>query len=539
MKEAALVSNGDFRDPVGVNCWPMQEETLGAVEKAFDELGVETFRANPFKKDRNHGFINTQAEGCKVFAGLGPDVPVVIVLSGWVWAHHVASSLKLHQGPILLLANFDGTWPGLVSLLNHSATFERMSIAHSKLWTDSFTGDPEFMKRLRTWVDTGSITYPVDHIERFEGSMIPEGAAGLGHEIADDIIGNKRILGQMDPGCMGMLNAVLSPDRMAAIGMPVELLNQSDLLAEMELVPDEVARDNLEWLENRGITFHYGEDGATELVERQVLAQMKMYTAAGVIYERYGLSAIGIPYQYGLVRCTSASDLAEGMLNNSDRPDIIYPETGEVINGGKPIVHFNEGDLGSGIPQVLMYEILTRKGMPPETTLHDVRWGDEWEGKFVWVFEISGGAPPAHWGGWENTHVFRQPEMYFPRGGGTCSGVSKPGVITWARFYESFGEIGLDCGTGEVVELPPWEVERRLEQTTREWPVAMVYIPGYERDRLMSSHRSNHITVCYGDILRELSAVASNLGIDVTIVGDARKTIGDESGDCHPPGSLA
>ena len=56
----------------------------------------------------------------------------------------------------------------------------------------------------------------------------------------------------------------------------------------------------------------------------------------------------------------------------------------------------------------------------------------------------------------------------------------------------------LDCAPGEVVEMPREEVRRRLECTTREWPVAMVHIPGYGRDRLMSTHRSNHITVCYG-----------------------------------------
>lgn len=523
MKKVALVSNGDFRDSTGVECWPMQEDTLKEVETAFGRLGVESFRANPFKEEKNHGFINTQAEGCRVFAALEPDVPVVIVLSSWVYAHHVASSLKLHTGPVLLLANFDGTWPGLVALLNHSATLERMSIDHSKLWTDSFCEDPAFMKNLGSWIETGSIRYPTDHISPLEDLGVSDGAEEFGAEVAGDILRNKRILGQMDPGCMGMLNAVLSPDKMAAIGLPVELLNQSDLLAEMELVGDGTAQRNLKWLKDRGVTFHFGEDGETELVERQVLAQMKMYTAAGIIYERYGLSAIGIPYQYGLVRCTSASDLAEGMLNNCDRPEIIYPETGKAVDGGRPIIHFNEGDLGSGIPQVLMYEILSRKGMPPETTLHDVRWGDEWEGRYVWVFEISGGAPPAHFGGWQNTHVYRQPAMYFPKGGGTCSGVSKPGGVTWARFFESYGEIGLDCGTGVVVELPEEETRRRLECTTREWPVAMVHIPGYDRDRLMSSHRSNHITICYGDICEELAAAASNLGIKVNVVGDARR----------------
>jgi hypothetical protein len=276
-------------------------------------------------------------------------------------------------------------------------------------------------------------------------------------------------------------------------------------------------------LKKRNVAFNWGSDEETELTERQVIEQMKMYIAAGRMYERYGLSAIGIPYQYGLVRSTSASDLAEGMLNNSDRPDITIPDTGKILNAGKPIVHFNEGDVGSAVPQVLMHDILARKGMPPETTLHDVRWGDLWEGKFVWVFEISGGAPPAHFGGWDKTSVHRQTPMYFPKGGGTCSGVSKPGVVTWARFYESFGEIGIDLGTGKVLELPETELERRLGSTSEEWPIANVFIPGYGKDKLMSSHKSNHITICYGNILQELASTASKIGIAVNIVGDARE----------------
>jgi hypothetical protein len=211
------------------------------------------------------------------------------------------------------------------------------------------------------------------------------------------------------------------------------------------------------------------------------------------------------------------------MLNNSDRPDIIDMDSGETVAKDRPIIHFNEGDVGSAVPQVLMHDILTEKGLAPETTLHDVRWGDRWQDDFIWVFEVSGGAPPAHWGGWEKTHVHRQPAMYFPRGGGTCSGVSKPGAITWARFYERYGEIGLDAGTGEVVELPDEEVKRRLEATTSEWPVANVRIPGYGRDRLMSTHRSNHITICYGNIIGELASAAKHLGIPVNIVGEARR----------------
>jgi L-fucose isomerase-like protein len=520
-----LISNGDFRDTVGVACWPKQEETLRAVEQAFGELGVRTVRAHGFKDREEHGFITTQAEGCRIFADLNKTAAVAVVMSSWVWANHIASSLKLHRGPILLIGNFDGTWPGLVSLLNHSAVLDRLGIEHAKVWSSEFRNDDKFMGSLETWLERGLIEYSEEHISDAKSLSLSDEAVRAGKAVAGDILRRKRILGQMDPGCMGMLNAVMSPDTLAAVGMPLELLNQSDLLAEMALVPERRAAEHLRWLEEKGTHFHWSDEPESGLTRQQVLEQMKMYHAAGVLYRRYGLSAIGIPYQYGLVRCTSASDLAEGMLNNCERPAIKDPDTGEVIEHGAPIVHFNEGDVGSAVPQVLMKEILSRKGMAPETTLHDVRWGDWWAGDFVWALEISGGGPPAHWNGWENTHVYRQPVEYFPKGGGTCSGVSRPGTITWARFYERYGAVGMDCGTGEVVSLPDEEVRRRLEATTREWPIANVLIPGYSRDQLMSTHRSNHLTMCYGDILQELIAAATNLGIPVQVVGDAREQL--------------
>ena len=520
-----LISNGDFRDSAGEVCWPMQKETLSAAERAFHELGYETEIFPQFDPNRKHGFLTTQASGTSVFATINPLSPVVVVLSCWAYSHHVASSLQTHKGPILLLANFDGTWPGLVALLNHSATLDRLCVKHSRSWSESFWKDKEFMVRLNTWLETGEIEYDQTHLVDAAETKLSDEALRFGENLGQDIFRNKRIMGQLDPGCMGMLNAVMNPTKLGAIGMPIEFLNQSDLVAEMELVDDREAQNHLNWLVDKGVWFDWGTDKFKDLVREQVLDQMKMYSAAARIYHRFGLSAIGIPYQVGLVRCVPASDLAEGMLNNKDRPDIAVPETGNIINQGKPIVHFNEGDIGSGIPQVLMHDIYEKKGLCPETTLHDIRWGRAFEDKFIWVLEISGGAPPAHFGGWSNTKVYRQPAMYFPLGGGTCSGISKPGTITWARFYESFGEIGMDCGTGEAIELPEYEVKERLESTTAEWPIANVHIPGYDRDQCMATHMSNHITIGYGDILQELVAVCLYLGIPTRIAGDSKETL--------------
>jgi L-fucose isomerase-like protein len=522
-----LISNGDFRDTAAEKCWPMQAQTIKAVVACFEQLGIPTRVLPEYDAGKKHGFVTRQSKGVEIFAAIEPEAPVVIVLSCWAYSHHVASGLQTHKGPILLLANFDGTWPGLVGMLNHAATLERLCVKHSRIWSQSFGDDTDFMERLQTWCQSGKIAYDESHLITADKQQLSEQALAFGEALSADIIKNKRIMGQLDPGCMGMLNTVIDPAKLGAIGMPVELLNQSDLVAEMALIGDAEAQGYLDWLIDQGIWFDWGTNQFEDLVHGQVLAQMKMYAAAIRIYERYGLAAIGIPYQVGLVRSVPASDLAEGMLNNSERPEVVDPESGRSVRPGKPIVHFNEGDIGSGVPQVLMRDILERKGMPSETTLHDIRWGREYEGRFIWVLEISGGAPPAHFGGWSKTRVYRQPSMYFPLGGGTCSGVSIPGEITWARFYEHFGEIGMDCGTGEVIDLPSSEVDSRLAKTTAEWPIANVHLPGYDRDQCMATHMSNHITIGYGNILEELVATCIHLGIPTRIAGDAK--IGPQS----------
>ncbi|MFP4500250.1 MAG: fucose isomerase [Candidatus Hydrogenedentota bacterium] len=520
-----LISNGDYRDPACVEGWPMQDKTLKGVARAFKKIGVKTNIVTKFDKTRKHGFITRQSEGARVFSEIDPEAPVVIVLSIWAYSHHVCGPLLTHKGPILLVANFDGTWPGLVALLNHSGSLDRLRVKHARLWTDSFTNDDFFMKKLEEWVHNRNVRHSTNHLTDGAKCKLTVAAKKFGADLAADFMKNRRIMGQFDPGCMGMLNAVMDPALVGAAGMPVEYMNQSDLLAEMDLVSDQEAQKNMNWLVRKGTNFHWGTDGAKELVHGQVLDQMKMYVAANRMVARFGLSSIGIPYQLGLVRQCAASDLVEGMLNNGDRPAVKDPESKQVVKKGKPIPHFNEGDLGAGIPQLIMHEIYERKNMPSETTLHDVRWGRQWDDKFVWVFLISGGVPPAHLGGWKKTHVYRQPPSYFPKGGGTCSGISKPGTITWARAWEAYGELGMDAGTGEVLDMPQDEVQERLDKTTPVWPIANVHIPGYDRNELMATHMSNHIVIGYGDILQELIATCSNLGFTVRVGGDAGKAL--------------
>ena len=51
-------------------------------------------------------------------------------------------------------------------------------------------------------------------------------------------------------------------------------------------------------------------------------SQLKMYVAALRIADDFGLDAVGIQYQQGLKDVVPASDLAEGLLNNVERPPV-------------------------------------------------------------------------------------------------------------------------------------------------------------------------------------------------------------------------
>ncbi len=173
-------------------------------------------------------------------------------------------------------------------------------------------------------------------------------------------------------------------------------------------------------------------------------------------------------------------------------------------------------------------------GLDPATTLHDIRWGRQYRGDgiddFVWVFEISGAAPASHFvGGYAGAVSERQPPMYFPLGGGTLKGVSKPGEIVWSRVFVMDGGIQADLGRGTVVALPEAEIRERWESTTEQWPMMSAVLHGVTRDQMMARHKANHIQVVYAPdtatadkALAAKAAMFAEMGIRVHLCGEVK-----------------
>jgi hypothetical protein len=295
----------------------------------------------------------------------------------------------------------------------------------------------------------------------------------------------------------------------------------------MDRVDDAEAQRVHEWLIDHDMTFHLGTDEATELTQPQLNSQYKTYVAALRIADDFGLDGIGIQYQQGLKDTVPASDLAEGLLNNVERPPVMSRDGARTLYAGRALPHFNEVDWGSGVDSLVTNRIWTAMGLDPATTLHDLRWGEEFDGQFVWVLEISGSVPASHNGGYEKSYSMRQPPMYFPLGGGTLSGVSRPGEIVWSRIFIMDGVLHADLGRGSAIELPADETRRRLEATTPQWPIMHLVLHGVGRDQLMARHRANHMNVVYAPsaddadrALRTKAAMLQELGIRVHLCGE-------------------
>lgn len=525
-RTAYLIASGDLRESANLAGWPTQLALESVVIAACAELGWDVVRANDFDPSTGHGFIRSQRMGLEVFKRIPVDAPLIVAEAVWQYSHHVLAGLRTHRGPILTVANFVGKWPGLVGLLGLNAGLTKMGRDYSTIWTVDGTDD-WFRDGLREWLTTGHVTHDASHV-RDLAALAPGPETELGQAIAAQLQTDKAIIGIFDEGCMGMYNAIIDDELLNPLGVHKERLSQSALWAEMQQVGDDEAAAIGEWLKAKGMTFKLGTDEATELTEAQLTWQYKMYVAALRISDDFGLDAVGIQYQQGLKDLAPASDLVEGLLNNVDRPPVTSRDGNRILFEGLALPNFNEVDEGVAVDALITNRVWRAMGLDPATTLHDVRWGEDFDGCFVWVFEISGSVPPSHFeDGYAGAVGWRQGPMFFPAGGSTIRGVAKPGPIVWSRLYIAGGRLHLDIGRGDAVRLPDEETERRWSLTNPEWPIMHVVLHGVSRDQFMARHKANHVQVAYtptGDsadaALAAKAAAFAALGVSVHLCGD-------------------
>src|SRR6266516_3646595 len=134
-----LMSNGDLRLAANQKCWPEQAKMEAVLTRAIEAEGWRVVRAHRYDVAKRHGFIDSQKMGLDVFRRLDPQAPLIVAESVWQYSQHILPGLFSHHGPILTVANWSGTWPGLVGMLNLNGSLTKMNVPYSSIWSEDFS----------------------------------------------------------------------------------------------------------------------------------------------------------------------------------------------------------------------------------------------------------------------------------------------------------------------------------------------------------------------------------------------------------------
>ena len=311
---------------------------------------------------------------------------------------------------------------------------------------------------------------------------------------------------------MGMINGYFGPRLLNKHGFTEHKVDQAWIIDRGRRIEQKRIDDAFAFVKSKGVTFHWGENGNADFDENATKEQLRDYLVALDLLHEFKADCLGWQYQLGLIPLRAPSDFAEGLFNSTCRPE----------SNGDTIACATEADQGNVVPMEMLKRLLKAKGLHQAVMFHDVRWGAEHDGRFLWVLLNSGSCGAYAFNHDPDTlkgvHSYRQPSLYFPTPGGTFAGESLPGAMTWARAYIKNGELWMDVGRGEVVKLPPKVRDSWWEGTTREWPF-MAADMGISRDTLMAHYLSNHVAVAYGDVFGEMVALSQELGFRVRVLG--------------------
>lgn len=501
-RRVALFWPGDGRDRPNELALPSIEAATQQLERALKKLGRVPYRIPGFLAKPHHAITQ-----------LGPVTdPTIGVCVHWIYGPHTTEGVVGKDNPLLLASNFSGQWPGLVGLLNTGACLAAVEREFSRAWTsaEDYTTDDAFMSHLEAWCTTGRIAYSEHEL----GYQAPIGvaASSLAREVAQEIRARRVLILMLGDTSMGMTNAYFGPRLLAPHGFSEHKVDQAWILDRGRRIEAARIEAAFSYLCEKGLTFHWREPGGEDFDEAGTKEQLRDYLTVLDLVREYEADCLGWQYQLGLIPLRPPSDLAEGLFNSSCRPE----------TDGHPIACATEADQGNVIPMELMKRLLEKKGLHGGVMFHDVRWGAEHEGRFLWLLLNSGSSGAYAFNhdpdSLRGAHSYRQAAMYFPFPGGTLSGESLPGEMTWARAYLKGGRLWMDIGRGEVVKLPAAVRDAWWNGTVREWPFMAADL-GVGRDTLMAHYLSNHVAVAYGNVFEEMVALSLELGFAVRILG--------------------
>ena len=173
------------------------------------------------------------------------------------------------------------------------------------------------MDRLDEWCSTGAIRYREDEIH-LSAEVTPEAK-----KVADRVVAGirkRRILALMlGDTSMGMINGYFGPRLLNRIGFAEHKVDQAWILDRLTHVDEARVEKALRFCLDKGVRFHWEEEGAEDFTEEATREQLRMYIAVLGLVDEFKADCIGWQYQLGLLPLLPPSDFCEGLLNSKQR----------------------------------------------------------------------------------------------------------------------------------------------------------------------------------------------------------------------------
>ncbi len=395
----------------------------------------------------------------------------------WAFPHFSMLAAEASRGPLLLLANVDPQFPGMVGMLAAGGALDQIGRAHARAWGDirESTVLDRVLVQVRAAAAVGAL----------------RGAT----------------FGRIGGRPMGMYTAVANPDQwMRTFGVDVEEIDQWEIVRRADTVEASRVREGRVWLERNAAGVHYdGRQLTPELLERQV----RSYYAMRELIDEWHLDFSGIKAQPELTNHFATMDVTEAFLN--DPYDWDGPKQSHVCA--------TEADMDGALTMQLL------KNLSHTPVLFaDVRHYHADRG----IWDLCNSGEHATWYAarsddpLENLRrVHLYPEgFYFPAGGASIHHLAAPGECTFARLTRLDGRYRMQVLRGALETYDQRTNEVLMRQSTYEWPHAFARLR-VEASEFLERYGSNHIHAVPGEHVAELRAVCGLVGIDYQGMGEA------------------
>ncbi len=449
----------------------VHEQLKSVVQKQLDEIYEEVKKRKDIEIIKASALVNSVTTAKLMAEEMVNNKVEGVIFSFGVFSfpNFSAIAAEFSNSPILLMANLNPDWPGMVSLLASGGALNQLGITHFRL-TGNIHEDNVYNKLLNFAKCAHVVT-------SLKGTTY-------------GLIGGRSL---------GMYSATVSmQDWQKKFGVDIEHIDQLDIIRKAEEVPEEQVEKAFNWLTTHVKEIKYDDK---QLTPDKLKMQIRCYEATKEIVNERELDFIGVKCHYELSRHYCTQCISAAFMN--DPYDWNGPK--------EPVVFACEADSDAALTMQILKK-LTNKPV----VFMDVRHWDEKNN--VMVFCNCGSESTYYATGTDDYKKNLKKTTLYPAlpiySGGGChvNLMTKAGKATVARLCRDDKKYRMVMFTCEFVELP----RETMKETTEEWPHVFAKLP-FDHDLFLDQFDANHCHAVYGDHVEELKTICKMLDIDVDI----------------------